>query len=75
MIKLRRVDDEIRRRYHWLAEDLEDDLLIVDDELKTVSRRVAVVIHDRLFVKTIPVHLLSEDEAIISYEEFVKKLL
>jgi len=74
MIKLRRVDDAIRRRYHWLADDLEDDMLIVEDELPTADKRVAVVIHDRLYVETIPVHLLSENEAIISYEEFTKLL-
>jgi len=74
MIKLRKIDDEIRRRYHWLADDLEDDMLIAEDELPTTSRRVAVVIHNRLFVETIPVHLLSENEAIISYEEFMKLL-
>jgi len=72
MIKLRKIDDEIRRRYRWLADDFEDDLLIVEDELPREPRRVAVVIHDRLFVETIPVYLLSEDEAIISYEEFTK---
>jgi len=73
MIKLRKVD-EVRKYYFWLANDLEDDMLIVEDELPKANRRVAVVIHDRLFVETIPVHLLSENEAIISYEEFMKLL-
>jgi len=49
-------------------------MLIAEGELPTASRRVAVVIHDRFFVETILVHLLSENEAIISYEEFTKLL-